>query len=307
MDLSKILDKKNVIFIPIGIMVITVVVTIGSVVMSRVKISNLSKEYATVQEEYEKLKADKDKAAEAQTKAEEDITSAFSDGEKIAKYQTRLCDNASILLKADKNLLDESIDVDAAKKDAQSQVDEQVNSLSKYFSDDSYKNAWYTSLTDGSVKWTFDTKYNFNVSDKEVTVLWRGDMGSHDETFVAYVTAVYNTETAKFSKATVVSVNSPVISNGLNLENSDLLTLLNSDKVMKKHDVVKTTETSDDSSKKQDSTKEEQTAENDASETTESNGESQTTEPSTEGASDNSVSQTEGVSDSNNTDNGGDN
>ena len=306
MDLSKILDKKNVIFIPIGIMVITVVVTIGSVVMSRVKISNLSKEYATVQQEYEKLKADKDKAAEAQTKAEEDITSAFNDGEKIAKYQTRLCDNANILLKADKNLLDESIDVDAAKKDAQSQVDEQVNSLSKYFSDDSYKNAWYTSLTDSSVKWTFDTKYNFNVSDKEVTVLWRGDMGSHDETFVAYVTAIYNTETAKFSKATVVSVNNPVIANGLNLENSDLLTLLNSDKVMKKHDVVKPTEALNDSSKKQDSTNEEQTTENDASETTEST-ESQSTESSTEESSDDSGIQVEEASDSNNTDNGGDN
>lgn len=306
MDLSKILDKKNVIFIPIGIMVITVVVTIGSVVMSRVKISNLAKEYATVQQEYEKFKADKDKADEAQTKAEEDITSAFSDGEKIAKYQTRLCDNASILLKADKGLLDESIDIDAAKKDAQSQVDEQINSLSKYFSDDSYKNAWYTSLTDSSVKWTFDTKYNFNVSDKEVTVLWRGDMGSHDETFVAYVTAVYNTETAKFSNATVVSVNNPVIANGSKLENSDLLTLLNSDKVMKKHDVVKTTETSNDSSKKQDSTKEDQATENDETETTEST-ESQSTESSTEESSDDSGIQVEEGSDSNNTDNGGDN
>lgn len=306
MDLSKILDKKNVIFIPIGIMVITVVVTIGSVVMSRVKISNLSKEYATVQEEYEKLKADKEKAAEAQTKAEEDITSAFSDGEKIAKYQTRLCDNASILLKADNGLLDESVDVDAAKKDAQSQVDEQVNSLSKYFSDDSYKNAWYTSLTDGSVKWTFDTKYNFNVSDKEVTVLWRGDMGSYDETFVAYVTAVYNTETAKFSKATVVSVNNPVIANGSTLENSDLLTLLNSDKVMKKHDAVKTTETSNDGSNKQDSTKEEQTTENDETETTEFT-ENQSTESSTEESSDDSGIQVEESSSSENTDNGGDN
>lgn len=306
MDLSKILDKKNVIFIPIGIMVITVVVTIGSVVMSRVKISNLAKEYATVQQEYEKFKADKDKADEAQTKAEENITSAFSDGEKIAKYQTRLCDNASILLKADKGLLDESIDIDVAKKDAQSQVDEQINSLSKYFSDDSYKNAWYTSLTDSSVKWTFDTKYNFNVSDKEVTVLWRGDMGSHDETFVAYVTAVYNTETAKFSNATVVSVNNPVIANGSKLENSDLLTLLNSDKVMKKHDVVKTTETSNDSSKKQDSTKEDQATENDETETTEST-ESQSTESSTEESSDDSGIQVEEGSDSNNTDNGGDN
>ena len=303
MDLSKILDKKNVIFIPIGIMVITVVVTIGSVVMSRVKISNLSKEYATVQQEYEKLKADKDKAAEAQTKAEEDITSAFSDGEKIAKYQTRLCDNASILLKADKGLLDESVDVDAAKKDAQNQVDEQVNSLSKYFSDDSYKRAWYTSLTDSSIKWTFDTKYNFNVSDKEVTVLWRGDMGSRDETFVAYVTAVYNTETAKFSKAAVVSVNSPVISNGAKLENSDLLTLLNSDKVMKKHETVKTAEKSDDSSKKQDVKNEEQTTENNESETTES----QSTESSTEDSSDDSGIQIEESSSSENTDNGGDN
>ena len=306
MDLSKILDKKNVIFIPIGIMVITIVVTIGSVVMSRVKISNLSKEYATVQEEYEKLKADKDKAAEAQTKAEEDITSAFSDGEKIAKYQTRLCDNASILLKADNGLLDESVDVDAAKKDAQSQVDEQVNSLSKYFSDDSYKNAWYTSLTDSSVKWTFDTKYNFNVSDKEVTVLWRGDMGSYDETFVAYVTAVYNTETAKFSKATVVSVNSPVIANGSKLESSDLLTLLNSDKVMKKHDVVKSTENTKDDAEKQDTKTEDQTTENNATETTEST-ENQSTESLAEESSDDSGIQVEESSSSENTNNGGDN
>ena len=127
-----------------------------------------------------------------------------------------------------------------------------------------------------------------------------------DETFVAYVTAIYNTETAKFSKATVVSVNNPVIANGLNLENSDLLTLLNSDKVMKKHDVVKPTEALNDSSKKQDSTNEEQTTENDASETTEST-ESQSTESSTEESSDDSGIQVEEASDSNNTDNGGDN
>ena len=248
-DVSKILDKKNIIFIPIGIIALTTVFTIGSVAMSRVSYSKVNTEYKSVKADLEKLQSEKEDNEKKQKEIMSDIASAADIGDKVAKKQSQYCENMCIIANAKSDHSEYGDSSQDTIKNAESENADYLKTLSNYFSDDSYKDAWFvTDDRNVSIDWSFATKYSLSTSDDDMTVVWVGTDKS--DMLLAYTVANYNITSQKFSNARVIRVITPGTTYSSKVDNSDLLSLLNSDKVASVHDSNKTDSNKTDSNKK---------------------------------------------------------
>lgn len=237
-DVSKILDRKNIIFIPIGIITLTTIFTIGSVVSSRMSYSKVEKEYVSIKGELEKLQAEKDNDEEKQKEIMSDIASAADVGDKVAKKQTQYCDNMCIIANAKSDHSEYGNSSQDVIKSVESENVDYLKTLSNYFSDNSYEDAWFvTDDRNASINWSFATKYSLSTSDDNMTVVWVGTDNS--DMLVAYTVANYGITSQKFNNAKVIQVITPGATYSSKVDNSDLLSLLNSDKVAIVHDSVK--------------------------------------------------------------------
>ena len=199
---EKFTDQKFLEKVPLFGMGLIVLLCIISVVITRIQIAGAQKELVAVQKEYDKMETKQ----KEETKKQESTVSALSYGKKVANLETEYSKNSGEILRL-KTDYDEN-EIDITLDGLQDKNLDVVKSLAEYFDDNSYQDAWFPGHSSiNSPYWDFGTKYNVDVSQKEIPVVWVCYDSGVGGAVLAYTTAVLNTESGKFSQARAVVTN----------------------------------------------------------------------------------------------------
>lgn len=191
---DKALLKKIIGVIPMIGIAMVILYVIVTIVVCRIQVSGLSKDYQAVQAEIEEF----DSQQASEEKEEEEAVSALQLGRDVADLQTDYSQN-----RTEVTWTKEEDTLDALNEEAGSIQEE----LKPYFSDNSYKDCWYV----GSEKisnsyWDFGTKYSLGMADeKTVPVVWVCYDHQPGGLVLGYATADFDMESKLFSNASIVA------------------------------------------------------------------------------------------------------
>lgn len=191
---DKALLKKIIGVIPMIGIAMVILYVIVTIVVCRIQVSGLSKDYQAVQAEIEEF----DSQQASEEKEEEEAVSALQLGRDVADLQTDYSQN-----RTEATWTKEEDALDALDKE----VDSIQEELKPYFSDNSYKDCWYV----GSEKisnpyWDFGTKYSFGMADeKMVPVVWVCYDHQPGGLVLGYAMADFDMESKLFSNARTVA------------------------------------------------------------------------------------------------------
>lgn len=181
--------------IPILAMLVIVIVTVISFGITRFQISGAQKELVKVQIQMEELQA----KVNISEKQDAQSFSALSYGRKVADLESDWSGN---LTKA------ELAENEADKERFLGKTKSMTDDLKSYFKDVSYTKVWLPAQKFSiSPYWDFGTKYNMNSGLEEFPVVWVCYDGQTGGRVLAYTTAIFHTEEAKFSDAKTVVMN----------------------------------------------------------------------------------------------------
>lgn len=191
---DKALLKKIIGVIPMIGIAMVILYVIVTIVVCRIQVSGLSKDYQAVQAEIEEF----DSQQASEEKEEEEAVSALQLGRDVADLQTDYSQNRTEATWT-------------KEEDAKDALDKEVDSIQEelkpYFSDNFYKDCWYV----GSEKisnpyWDFGTKYSFGMADeKMVPVVWVCYDHQPGGLVLGYATADFDMESKLFSNARTVA------------------------------------------------------------------------------------------------------
>lgn len=191
---DKALLKKIIGVIPMIGIAMVILYVIVTIVVCRIQVSGLSKDYQAVQAEIEEF----DSQQASEEKEEEEAVSALQLGRDVADLQTDYSQN-----RTEVTWTKEEDALDVLEEEASSIQEE----LKPYFSDNSYKDCWYV----GSEKisnpyWDFGTKYSLGMADeKMVPVVWVCYDHQPGGLVLGYATADFDMESKLFSNASAVA------------------------------------------------------------------------------------------------------
>lgn len=196
---NKILQERFVRLIPIIGMILIVVGTIITIVVCRIQVSGLAEGYQKVQAQLEEQKQQE----ESQQKLQEEAVSALQLGRKVAELETDYSLNRIDVLREEQEQND---GMDDAISDLNQEQDGILDDLKSYFSDNSYKDAWYVGTGEiSNPYWDFGTKYSMDLTEQEsVPVVWACYDSQPGGLLLGYTTAVFDVSGKTFSDAETV-------------------------------------------------------------------------------------------------------
>lgn len=179
--------------IPVAIMLVIVLITALSFGVKLFQMGGAQKELVQAQEALDTFNANLAKEEEQDAKT----VSALSMGRKVADLESEYSRLLTKQLSTNLEPGEEAI--------ANADTKKVVESLSSYFKDDSYEDAWFSgSIGVSQPYWDFGTKYNINSDETTFPVIWVCYDGMVGGDVLACTTALFHVDTEQFSDAVTV-------------------------------------------------------------------------------------------------------